>query len=147
MHCFDWCAIREVTQGGGGRIQPPPPSCAKFWKAWPVLGKRAQLDLFILKLCTWYDLLGANNTTCKTNDLIQNNRSVFLLLQNYSQAFFPIEISSVAFAVIFAGSHSTLTFTERRRDKLYQKYLKDKISIHKSYHLSSKNIKPKNIWS
>ena len=44
---------------------------------------------------------------------------------------FPIEISSVTFAAIFAGSHSTLTFTERRRDKLYQKYLKDKISIHK----------------
>ena len=29
----------------------------------------------------------ANNTRCKTNDLIQSNRSVFLLLQNYSQAF------------------------------------------------------------
>ena len=28
----------------------------------------------------------ANNTTCKTNDLMQSNRSVFLLLQNYSQA-------------------------------------------------------------
>ena len=26
-------------------------------------------------------------TICKTNDLIQSNRSVFLLLQNYSQAF------------------------------------------------------------
>ena len=90
-------------------------------------------------------MLRANNTTCKTNDLIQSNRSVFLLLQNYSQAFFPIEISSVTLAVIFAGSHSTLTFTETRRDKLYQNYLNDKISIHKNYHLLSKNIKPKNI--
>ena len=35
----------------------------------------------------------------------------------------------MTFAAIFAGSHSTLTFTERR-DKLYQKYLKEKISIH-----------------
>ena len=43
---------------------------------------------------------------------------------------FPIEISSVTFAAIFAGRDSTLTFTERR-DNLYQKYLKDKISIHK----------------
>ena len=34
-----------------------------------------------------YDLLVANNTTCETNDLMQSNRSVFLLLQNYSQAF------------------------------------------------------------
>ena len=51
----------------------------------------------------------------------------------------------MTFAGIFAGSHSTLTFTERRRDKLYQKYLKDKISIHKItiFHLriqSQKNI-------
>ena len=29
----------------------------------------------------------ANNTSCKTNDLIQSNRSVFLLLQNYSGFF------------------------------------------------------------
>ena len=85
MHCCHWSTIREVTWGGGA--ESTPPSCIKFWKAWPVLGKRAQLDLFILKLCTWYDLLVANNTTCKTNDLIQSNRSVFLLLQNYSQAF------------------------------------------------------------
>ena len=103
--------------GGGGGESTPSPNCTKFWKAWPVLGKRAQFDLFILKLYTWYDLLGANNTTCKTDDLIQSNRSVFLLLQNYSQAFFPIEISSVTFAAIFAGSHSTLTFDIYRKKK------------------------------
>ena len=72
------------------RGQKPTPSCTKFWKAWPVLGKRAQLDFFILKLCTRYDLLVANNTTCKTNDLIQSNRSVFFLLQNYSQDFLTV---------------------------------------------------------
>ena len=110
--------------------------------------KGAQMDLFILKLCTWYDLLGANNTTCKTNDLIQS-RSIFLLLQNYSQAFFPIEIIVWLLQryLLEANPLWTLTFTERRREKLYQKYLKDKISIHKNYHLSSKNTKPKNIWS
>ena len=79
--------LGKLHRGGVGKAESTPLSCTKFWKAWPLLGKRAQLDLFILKLCTWYDLLVANNTTCKTNDLIQINRSVFLLLQNYSQAF------------------------------------------------------------
>ena len=52
-------------------------------------------------------------------------------LQSFVESLcFPVEISSVTFAGIFAGSHSTLTFTERR-DKLYQKYLKDKIYTHK----------------
>ena len=130
-----------------GQNRPPPfPQLYQILKSLACLRLRAQFDLFILKLCTLYDFLGANNTTCKTNNLIQNNRSVFLLLQNYSQAFFLIEISNVTFAAIFAGGHSTVTFTERRRDKLYQKYLRDKISVHKNYHNSFKNRKPQNVW-
>ena len=45
---------------------------------------------------------GDKHTTFETNNLIQSNRSVFLLMQNYSQAFFPTEISNVIFAAIFA---------------------------------------------
>ena len=42
------------------------------------------------------------HTTFETNNLIQSNKSVFLLMQNYSQAFFQTEISDVIFAVVFA---------------------------------------------
>ena len=70
---------------------------------------------------------GGKHTTFETNNLIQSNRSVFLLMQNYPQAFFPTEISNVIFAAIFAGGHSTLTFEmyKMKRDKFYQKCLRD----------------------
>ena len=42
------------------------------------------------------------HTTFETNNLIQSNRSVFLLMQNYSQVFFQTEISDVIFAAVFA---------------------------------------------
>ena len=42
------------------------------------------------------------HTTVETNNLIQSNRSVFLLMQNYSQAFFKTENSNVIFALVFA---------------------------------------------
>ena len=42
------------------------------------------------------------HTKFETNNLIQSNRSVFLLMQTYSQAFFQTEISNVIFAVVFA---------------------------------------------
>ena len=42
------------------------------------------------------------HTAFETNNLIQSNRSVFLLMQNYSQAFFQTEIINVIFAVEFA---------------------------------------------
>ena len=56
------------------------------------------------------------HTTFETNNLIQSNRSVFLLMQNYSQAFFQTEISDVIFAVVFAAGHCTLT-TETYKKK------------------------------
>ena len=42
------------------------------------------------------------HTTFETDNLIQSNKSVFLLRQNYSQAFFQTEISNVILAVVFA---------------------------------------------
>ena len=42
------------------------------------------------------------HTTFETNNLIQSNRSVFLLMQNYLQAFFQTEISNVIIADVFA---------------------------------------------
>ena len=53
---------------------------------------------------------GGKHTTFEANNVIQSNRSVFLLMQNYSQALLPTEISNVIFATIFAIRHSTLTF-------------------------------------
>ena len=53
---------------------------------------------------------GGKNTAFETNSLIQINRSVFLLMQNYSQALFPTEISNVIFAAVFAICHTTLKF-------------------------------------
>ena len=50
----------------------------------------------------------ALNTMCwdkhaifETNNLLQSNRSIFLLMQNYSQGFFQTEISNMIFAVVF----------------------------------------------
>ena len=48
------------------------------------------------------------HTTFETNNLIQ--RSVFLLMKNYSQAFFQTEISNVIFAVVFAICFRPLYF-------------------------------------
>ena len=62
------------------------------------------------------------HTTFETNNLIQSNRSVLLLMQNYSQAFFQTEISNV----LQATALSQLNCTKRKRDKFYQKYLRDK---------------------
>ena len=51
------------------------------------------------------------HTTFETNNLIQSNRSVFLLMQNYSQAFFQTEISNVIFAAVLliAAGHCTFS--------------------------------------
>ena len=80
---------------------------------------------------------GGKHTTFETNNLIQSNRSVFLLMQHYSQAFFPTEISNVIFALL-AGGHSTLTFG------IYKKKERE-ISIQKNYYHSSNNRKPQNV--
>ena len=70
------------------------------------------------------------HTTFATNNLIQSNRPVFRLMQNYSQAFFQTEISIVIFAVVllFPAGHCTFTIElyKRKRDKFYQKYVRDK---------------------
>ena len=88
------------------------------------------------------------HTTFETNNLIQSNRSVFLLMQNYSRTFFQTEISNVIFAAIFAICWRPLHFdnficTKRKRDKFYQKYLRVKflfkgITI---IHLTTENLK------
>ena len=72
----------------------------------------------------------SNHITFETNSLIQSNRSVFLLLQNYSQAFFAFEISNVIFAAIFAVCwrplHFGIGYVQKEGEKFYQKYLRDK---------------------
>ena len=75
------------------------------------------------------------HTTFETNNLIQSNKSVFLLMQNYSHAFFQTEISNVIFAVVFAICCRPLHFdnwnVQKERDKFYQKYLTDKFLFKK----------------
>ena len=90
-------------------------------------------------------------TTFATNNLIQSNRSVFLLMQNYSQAFLQAEISNVIFAVVFAircrpQHFDNWNVQKRKRERLYQKYLRDKFLFQKNYYHSFNNRKPQNVW-
>ena len=53
---------------------------------------------------------GGKHITFETNNPIQSNRPAFLLMQSYSQAFFPTEISNVIFAAICAICWRPLQF-------------------------------------
>ena len=73
-------------------------------------------------------------------------------MQSYSEAFFPTEISNMTFAatcLLFAGSQSTLTFKMyKKRDKFYQKYLRDeflfkRITINRLTTENPKNVREK----
>ena len=47
--------------------------------------------------------------TFETNNLIQSNGLVFLLMQNYSHAFFQTECDFLQSYLLFPGGHCTLT--------------------------------------
>ena len=72
------------------------------------------------------------------------------LMRSYSQAFFPTEISNVIFAdtvcLLVAGNQSTLIFKMyKKRDKFYEKYLRDEFLFKRItiIHLTIEN--PKNV--
>ena len=81
MHCFHWCAIREVTRAGG-RIHPLPPAVpnsekpGQFWVKglnWTFLFRNYALDMTCwgqtiphVKLTIYYRVIDQSSFCCKT---------------------------------------------------------------------------------